>query len=152
MSEGAEGQGSSHQAIQTANVVIKKAATVANIIFARSKKIAVSAQPRHIRWAIVVVWLAFIAAFLSSNFFIVAHNAGLYAALEAGAILGPLHTITIVPCDIGFHDFTNGVGCGVYDNVPSFSISLKLVFIICTITSAGLWFWASERARKSQKD
>ena len=151
MSEGPEGQGSSRQTIHPADVAVEKAIASASKFSAASINLMAAAQPRHLRWCIVVVWLAFIVAFLYSDFFVVAHNAGLYAAFETGSILGPVHKVTILP-PCAYSVYNPVSDCGVYEDVPSFRVSLKLIFIISVISSAGFLFFASERARQSQKD
>lgn len=105
-------------------------------------------KPYQLKWGIIVIWLAFLLALLASNFFGIAFKSGIFAAIEYGAINGPLHSVTVVPCE--FHALTYMSNCGVYEDLPSFTVSLKLLFALAVILSAGLAFWASERARLSR--
>jgi hypothetical protein len=102
-------------------------------------------EPHHIRWGIVVVWLAFLLAFLASDFFVVAHNAGIYAAIEAAAVLGPTRAIT----DTSLCYPTSYSGCASTTYEPSFSISIKLLLGLTAVVSVGLWLWAAQRQRQS---
>lgn len=138
MTDQAEGREKAKEAVPKARALTAR-------VFIITKSTLAVADPRHIRWGIVTVWLAFAAALFSSNFFIIAQTTGVFAAIEIGAIIGPMKTVTVVPCETSHYYGP----CGVYDEVPKWTISLKILFMLAAIASAGLWFWASERARKN---
>jgi hypothetical protein len=103
----------------------------------------------RVNWIIGAVWVAFVIAVLMSNFFIVANNMGLFAAIEAGAILGPMKEIVDVPCD------TSGpmyLPCDpMTHSEPSFAISLKLLLVVALVATFALKFWASRPERSPSK-
>lgn len=126
---------------------IEKAANQLGRYSAQAAKLTgrlAKAEPRHIKFSIVLIWLAFLIAVLASNTFIVAGNYGLYAAIQAGAIVGPLREVRDYSA-CGEFTFPN---CETTNYVPSYSIPIKNLFGLAVALSVGLWFWASERERR----
>jgi hypothetical protein len=102
-----------------------------------------------VNWIIGGVWLAFLIAVLMSNFFIIANNMGLFAAIEAGAVLGPIKHVIDIPCD------TSGmmyVPCDpIGHDEPSFAISLKLLLVVALVATFALNFWKTHGSRAAER-
>ncbi|NQE64528.1 hypothetical protein [Caulobacter sp. RHG1] len=103
----------------------------------------------RVNWMIGAVWLAFVVAVLMSNFFIIANNIGMFAAIEAGAILGPMKHIIDVPCDTSGMVF---VPCDpIGHDEPLFTIPLKLLLILALVATFGLSYWMTRGPRAAEK-